>query len=235
MKNIKYLLILVMIGVGIWLVYKKIDQRLPVMLPNSCLFSLDMGWSESFQEKLSEYIQQLYTSSKNPDHVIQTALHEFPDISAIDVQICNSDKICFHVQAWQPVFLLNNTSVVCHNQALILRNHINESMLNDLMVVTSCMVDDLADMTCFVQALPKEIYKNYCVDWKNKDEIFLHKKSSRDQLYLVSTQRLPSIELLEHCDKIYEIRPKLSKKNKKETIFDIRFKNQILVRSGGQL
>src|SRR3990167_10903111 len=112
MKKALLLVIFCIVALGYW-GWKKSDTSMTVVLPEKSVFFIDQDLSKTFKKNIEKSIQKSYSQSKNPAQVIEQATAKFREISSMKVQICQSDKICFYVDAPEPIFLLNDELVIC--------------------------------------------------------------------------------------------------------------------------
>lgn len=219
--------------IGFW---KRPKSALVTIAPKQCMFHVDDHWSLSFQESIIRSITNSYESSKNPDDVISKMTTEFPAIDSVQAQICSSDKICFHVDGLQPVFLLNDIHVVVASGHVSSKTDFAPEVQAALPCLASQSLDDVADMVHFVQQLPSEITRPYTMLWRNPDTIILSARDATNMQCVTCTSRVPVAADVQRCHELYQelLASMPTKKSKKKMMeYDIRFKNQIIVRSGG--
>lgn len=228
------LLIVVMVAVTCF--WKRQRAGLTVIAPRQCLFNVDDNWSLSFQEAIIRSITTSYEALKNPDAVISKITDQFPEINSVQAQICSADKICFYVEAARPVFILNDTYVVGSTGHLSPKDDFAPEVQSSLARVRSQQDGDIPAMIAFVAQLPPEIVSSYEIDWIDSNSIILIPQSMGTMRCLACTDNIPSIENMKRCHDLHEdfLRSgPVTKKKKKIMEYDIRFKNQIIVRSGG--
>src|SRR3990167_8813211 len=80
------------------------------------------------------------------------------------VQICQSDKICFYVEAPEPVFLLNGQEVVCENATAAKKDHFDSEVVQKLVAVICKKVDQLQTMVDFFQVTLEQSQPSFAVD-----------------------------------------------------------------------
>ena len=197
-----------------------------VVLPEKSVFFIDQDLSKTFKKNIEKSIQKSYSQSKNPAQVIEQATAKYPEISSMKVQICQSDKICFYVEAPEPVFLLNGQEVVCENATAAKKDHFDSEVVQKLVAVICKKVDQLQTMVDFVQVLPEKFKQEFLIEWGNDQDILLQPKDGKDCILQASIQTVPSLQDLTYCQVIGST----SKTKKKRMVYDLRFKNQIIVR-----
>lgn len=260
MKKAYVLIIFCMVVVGLWM-WKKSKTSMTVVFPEKSVFFIDQDLSSDFKKNIENSIQSAYSLSKNPQEVIDQATAQFPEISSMKVQICQSDKICFYVDACDPVFLLNHEFVVCGNGTKSLKDNFSLDIVQSLVQV-SCSkglrfpasngndIDKNNDQelqgfgfpigvgndNCvnaiidFVVALPEKFKQEFLIEWVDQDNITLQPKDGKNCILHVSAQAVPSLSDLQACQKIAQEAQTKSKTKKKRMVYDVRFKNQIIVR-----
>lgn len=199
-----------------------------VVLPEKSVFFIDKDFSKSFQNSIQDSIQKSYASCKNPGQVMQQATQDFPEILSMKVQICQSDKICFYVDGLKPVFLLNNDLIVCGNATSVVLPHFSGEVTNNLVHIASSKKDDFQAMVNFVNALPDTFKQEFLIEWNSDTDILLQPKDGKNCVLLCSAENVPSLQDLIFCQSIAAT--KNSSKIKKKRVYDVRFKNQIIVR-----
>lgn len=228
------LLIVVIIAIiGFW---KRPKTALTAIAPKQCLFHIDDNWSLSFQEAIIRSITNSYDSNKNPDDVISKMTSEYPEISTVQAQICSSDKICFHVEASQPVFLLNDTHVVVATGHISCKDDFASEIQTTLPSVYTEQLDDTVRIVRFVQQLSPEISSCHILNWKSADTIILSHRDIANMQCIACLDRVPYSLDVQRCHQLYQdfLASLPAKKTKKKMMeYDIRFKNQIIVRPGG--
>lgn len=225
-----FVLIIICVVLGSFLIWKKSKTTITIVLPEKSVFFIDQDLSSDFKKNIETSIQAAYSFSKNPQEVMNQATSEFVEISSMKVQICQSDKICFYVDAADPIFLLNNEFVVCGNGVKSLKNHFALEIVQNLVQVTCLSDTDLKIMVDFTVALPEKFKQEFLIEWIDQDNIVLQPKDGKDCILQVSAQAVPSLSDLQSCQKIVQTVPIKSKTKKKRMVYDVRFKNQIIVR-----
>lgn len=226
-------IVVIVVVIGFW---KRPKASLVTIAPKQCMFHIDDNWSLTFQEAIIHSITQLYESSKNPDTVIDKMTTDFPAIGSVQAQVCSSDKICFHVDGLQPVFLLNGTHVVTSTGRMSNKKDFSQEIQDALPNLVSQRLDELPQMVGFMQELPSEITSQHSVIWQNMDMIILSHRDTPQMQCITCATRVPLAQDVQQCHELYrELLASRSKSKSKKNmmVYDIRFKNQIIVRPGG--
>lgn len=231
-------MILVIISVGIiFKVFIPSKKTLQRIVPQQCSCNLDTILSSDYQKKIIKTIQALHQEDKNPHDVIQQATQEFPEISHMQAEICSADTICFYAQVAKPVFLLNDQLVISDTQVASKKENVDLDILNCLPKVYSKKSQEYAPMLAFMQNIPKELTKNYIITWFDKDLILFKSQEYENMSCLVSAALMPTVQLFQDCCDLHNqnFNKGSKKKNNKTMVeYDIRFKNQIIIKSGGK-
>jgi len=229
------IIILAVIALGIK-VFMKINKPLSSFKTMQTLFDVDTNWSSDFQKKIVDIIKDDYKNSNDPEAIIQKLVQEFKEIHDMKAEICGVDTICFHMYGFKPVFILGGTKVVVSNGSILEKKNFDQDMVDGLPSISSQKNDQVISMIYFIQSMPNEILQNYVIDWVDKNYIILQSKKHEGMRCLLSDILIPKEKTFEECSLLYDASlQKLPKKkqNKHMVEYDIRFRNQIIVRSGG--
>lgn len=229
MKKLFLIGMIVVSMVALW-GWKRTKSNMTVVLPEKTVFFIDQDLSKTFTNNLKSSISQFYAVSKNPAKVMEQATGQFLEISSMKVQICQSDKICFYIDAQAPVLLLNGEFVVCENGISVPKDHFASDVLQGLVTVARLYDGDLLAMVKFVQVLPQRFKEHFSIEWRADSDIVLQPKDSNGLVLQVGTQAIPVLQDLISCELIGAGLSKKLKSKKKRMVYDLRFKNQIIVR-----
>ena len=213
---------------GFW-GWKHTKTAITAVLPEKCVFFMDEDLSSSFQNDLTSIISQEYAEKKNPQELMDQMSQQFKEIRSMQVQICQTDKICFYVDAAKPIFLLNNAYIVCDNQTQVARDHFTEQTAEGLIKINCSNDYDVATMLHFVSRLPNSFGQLFTIEWISNFDIILHPIQATGYVLRVSSETTVEPQDLAACQSIYDGLPKKLKAKKNRKIYDIRFKNQIIV------
>lgn len=189
---------------------------------------LDEGLSESFQDNVTSSICSQYATTKDPQGVISKISEQFPEVSTMKVHLCQTDKICFSLELQKPLFLLNDKFVVCDSDGMIPKDHFNFDVVTNLPRLNCSCDPNASAMRQFFEKLQESIQKDFEINWISGTEIILKEKNKPSVTFVCSEQHVPNQKDIEHCKSIYESLP--VKNKKKNMSYDLRFKNQIIVR-----
>lgn len=210
-------------------------KKISNMVAMQCSCSLDIILSSEQQKKITQFIREFHQSTQNPSQVIEKVVQTFPEIKEMQAEICSADTICFNAQAVKPIFLLNNDLIISDTHASFKKENLDSAIIALLPKIYSKKNDQYQDMIDFINQTPQELTKNNTISWMDKDLIIFRPITNENIAFLVSISLIPSLELFQNCYELYNQKLKQSfKKNNKTMVeYDIRFKNQIIVRFGG--
>ena len=227
----KFFLVMVVFIVALFLWKSKTHKNSAIiMLPEKTVFFIDDGLSNIFKKDLIRVIDLLYSDLKNPEAVIKETNNQFAEIASMTVQICQSDKICFYLDAAPAVFLLNDNLVVCENGATVAKNHFKSEILQTLIPVVSQHCINIPLMIQFIKKLPNLFKAEFCIFYEDVNNVLLISKNDKSfALQLTLDEQVTEKDLVD-CQAIGLQLPKKMKAKKKQVVYDLRFKNQIIVR-----
>lgn len=229
MNKVWYIAIICAVISGLWF-YKRTEPTIAAVLPEKSVFFIDEEFSPSFKKNLTTAIASAYAKNKNPQEVMDGTTLQFPEVASMQVQICQTDKICFYVDGAQPLFLFNDTWVVCDNGTKIVKDHFTSEIVKDLVKIKSLRTDDIAAMVKFVTGLPNWFKQNFLIDWLSKTDINMSPVDGAWYQLRVSADAIPSQQDVADCMLIGDEQLKKLKIKKKRMTYDVRFKNQIIVK-----
>ena len=235
--------ILVLFGLGWFAIQRKPDAV--IVYPDACAFTIDPLFSDKMQQKIRNFIAVTYQQDKNIDGMLSQIQAEFSCIKSVVIDMQNPEKLHFVIQAYQPLFLMNEKDVVCQSYQIFGQEIFQSHELAKLERVTFSGLISAKNMEYLVQFFTslqdKKMLQDCTIRWAGKNTIWLDVKKLADKLQdlslLVSYQTVPGRCDLEQCQKIQgqlleesckNPRDKSCKKNK-AWICDLRFDQQIIV------
>lgn len=227
------LLILTGLVIKFWM---KSDKGLSSLAKPKCVCDIDSNWSPEYQKKIADIIKDNYKKNNNTQNLIKQTVEEFKEINAMKAEICGIDSICFHAHGLNPIFILDENRVVVDDGSIFERKNFDQAVTESLPKITALKTDQVIQMVHFIELMPKDIINQYGIDWHDKNHIVLQSKKHEGMKCLVSNILIPSEKTFKECSLLYLLDfEKLPKKKQKKHMveYDIRFKNQIIVRSGG--
>lgn len=243
-----------------------------IVYPDNCVFVIDHSFSRSMQIEIKNFIDNAYKKNKSPSNLLPKIESHFPAIKSVVIDMsslvsssaatsaCVSTGSCpkedaskalnFTIQAYQPVFLLNDEHVVCQHGKMFSKATFAQDQLAKLENIsfdgapTPKKVDLL--MTFFeslmnssdVSSAGKDsILKDFSVRWIDKHAIWLDSKQGQDLSLLVGYNIVPTQRDVMQCRKLRgQIADKPCKdkrgkpcKNNMRWVCDLRFDQQIVL------
>jgi len=236
-NRLGWMIILVLLAVVSIKFYKQPSESLSNIMPMQCSCSLDGIFSSGHQKKIIQSIQELHQIVKNPKEIIEKTVQEFPEIKDMQAEICSADKICFHAQAVHPICILNDELVISDINTVFKKESLDQSIVDTLPKIYSSKNDQYEDIVVFIQSLPKELTQTCTISWLDKNLITFKPQKYENIHCLVSSSLIPTTQLFQNCYELYDqkFKKNLKKNNSKVMVeYDLRFKNQIIVKSGGK-
>lgn len=230
-------ILLIVVFVIIVVVYKRSKSCLVTIAPQQCVFYVYENWSTQFQESIISATKQFYTSTRDADVVIEKVIQDFPEIGSIQAQVCSSDKICFFIEGINPVFLFNNKYVVNGNGMLSAQNSFLDSVQDELPKVFSDNNNDVAKMVFFVQQIPPAVTQSHDITWISNHEVIMQPRDRNDVCCITTNKNIPQWDDMQRCYALHDAHKQtMPRKKSKQSVvmeYDLRFKNQIIVRTRG--
>lgn len=236
MNKLGFILLIVVIVVVVAMYKWPTQHPLVTIAPQQCVFQLYEHWSPTFQASIITAIKDWYATSKNADFVIEKMTADFPEVGAVQAQICSADKICFYIDGVQPVFVLNNSQIISVTGSISDQDDFALALRQELPRVFSDSTSEYLEMVRFVQRLEPAVSSSCDLNWKNRYEIIVQPRETLGMRCIVRDEKIPTLHDIQLCHGLYDAYiATLSKKKAKQIImeYDIRFKNQIIVKTGG--
>lgn len=238
MNRLGFMLLLFVMFLGALLWYKKYQQKpLLSIAPQQCVFHMQDHWSKTFQDAIAASIKQWYTSTSNVDFVIKQMVEQYPEVESIHAQICSADKICFYLEGRGLAFVLNDQDVVNASGALSPCSSFDAKMIQDLPRVFVTGEVDPALLLDFVGSVSSSVAKTHNLYWNDPTSIAVRPKDGTKMQCLTRVGVGVTDENIQRCCTLHEEQLATTPKRKQKQIalweYDIRFKNQIILRTGG--
>lgn len=211
-----------------------------IMYPDNCLFTLDHLFSKSMQADIKDFIDETYKKNRVPSDLLPMIESCFPSIKSIVIDMQNPEFLHFKIQAYEPIFLLNNQFVVCSSGNLFSIDVFSQeyvSSLENIVFQQPLTPVNIDLLTKFYQSCPLEILKDFLIRWVNEYTIWLDEKKTLEWSMLVSSEYILTLQDVSWCRMVREqiinsyCKNKLSKLSKSNIawVFDLRFDQQIVV------
>lgn len=218
--------------------YKKYRQTpLLNIAPQQCVFHMQDYWSKSFQDVIATSVKEWYSSTSNINFVIEQMAQTYPEVGAVQAQICSADKICFFLEGHDLSFVLNNQDVVNNSGVISPSCSFAPETIQDLPHVFSSGDYDLLEIIRFVRSVSSCVAKSHDLYWHSATEVAIRPREKGNMQCLTRVGVGMSDDAMLQCCKLHEQQIAIAPKKKlKQTLlweYDIRFKNQIILRTGG--
>jgi len=211
-----------------------------IVYPDSCAFSIDRLFSRPMQLEIKTFIDAAYKKDKNPSNLLQKIESHFSAIKSVVIDLQNPEVLNFSIRAYQPIFLLNHTTVVCQQGLLFQKNTFARGVLEKLEnitfdgVISSKNIDRLLN---FFDVVTDHIVQDFSIRWINKNAIWLDQKQGQDLSLLVGYDTIPTSNDIEQCrhirgqvvDKPCKDKKGRPIKNNIRWVCDLRFDRQIIL------
>lgn len=244
-----------------------------IVYPDNCVFVIDHFFSRSMQFEIKDFIDKAYKKNKSPSNLLPKIESHFPAIKSVVIDMSSlasspaatsafasagavpkedvsSKALNFTIQAYQPVFLLNDEHVVCQYGKMFSKDIFAQSELLKLENIsfdgapTPKKVDLLMSFfeslsnnsdTSFVRK--DSLLQEFSVRWIDKHAIWLDSKQEQDVSLLVGYNIVPTQRDVMQCRKLRgQIADKPCKdkrgkpcKNNMKWVCDLRFDQQIVL------
>lgn len=223
-----------------FLCFRLQKSDMTIMYPDNCLFTLDHLFSKSMQADIKDFIDKAYKKNRVPSDLLPMIESYFPSIKSIVIDMQNPEFLHFKIQAYEPIFLLNNQFVVCSLGNLFSLDVFSQEYVSSLENIffqeplTPVNIDLLVK---FYESCPPDVLKNFLIRWVNKHTIWLDEKKALEWSMLVTSDFILTLQDVSWCRMVREqiinssCTNKLSKvsKHKMGWVFDLRFDQQIVV------
>jgi hypothetical protein len=230
--------------IGIMWLFTKHTSDIQIVYPDNCVYVVDHVFSAETASQIKAFIDRAYKKSKNPSGLLPAIEGHFGCVRSIIIDMHNPEALHFTIQAYHPMFMINDEHVVCHEGKMFSMSVFAQDQLAKLenihfdQVVTPKHVQRLTD---FFVSLPSLFFQDFSVRWVDKHAIWLDQKKDKgfscDLSLLVGFDVVPTEQDIMDCRKLrgqIVDKPCKDKKGKpcKDNITwvcDLRFNEQIVV------
>lgn len=234
MKRIYVWLTLICIVFG-YCVTRYVQKGIVHILPSTTIFFFDKQWSQQLCSSVQTFVNQRYGHCQDPALVINDMLQRFPEVKSVSMELCDADKICFHVQSNQPICIVND-QVLYADGSISSVDSLDAQKVDSLLVIGSKTEwkSDARLLLYFALLVPISMYKFFDFEWVSDSCIILHKKEIPNFGIITWYKYFPSELYASKIIELYQLlyKPK-KKKNNNKILFDVRFEKQLIVRTGG--
>ncbi len=212
-----------------------------IVYPDNCTFVVDHIFSHAIQLEIKDFIDLAYKKSKSPKNILPKIESHFLAIKSVVIDMQNPEILKFTIQAYQPIFLLNNEHVVCEQGKLLSKMMFDPKVLIKLENVVFEGVPipkSVHRLTAFFESLTNyAVVQDFSVRWIDKHAIWLDQKQGRDLSLLVGYDLVPTQHDVAQCrnlrgqivDKPCKDKRGKPCKNNSSWVCDLRFDQQIVL------
>ncbi|MDP3787810.1 MAG: hypothetical protein Q8Q60_00660 [Candidatus Chromulinivorax sp.] len=249
------------IFIGIFAFFK--PWRTPdmtIVYPDNCAFVIDAFFSRTMQLEIKDFIDAAYKKSKSPANLLPKIESHFPAIKSVIIDMSsltqeNKKVLNFTIQAYHPIFLLNDEHVICEGSRIFGKAIFASAELSKLENIAFEGVPtpkNIHRLMTFFESLSGEsakgsssILKDFSIRWVDKHAIWLDQKAAvkldqeqgQDFSLLVGYNTMPNQHDVMQCRNLRgQIVDKPCKdkrgrlcKNNTTWVCDLRFDQQIVL------
>ena len=211
-----------------------------IVYPDNCVFVIDHIFSQTMQLEIKDFIDQAYKKSKSPSNLLPKIESHFSAIKSVVIDMENPEFLKFTIQAYHPIFLLNNEHVICEQGKMLSEETFAPKELAQLQNISFEGVPvpkSVERLTTFFESLQSPILQDFSVRWIDKHAIWLDQKEGQDLSLLAGYKIVPSKYDIAQCrnlrgqivDKPCKDKRGKPCKNNTSWVCDLRFDQQIVL------
>lgn len=200
------------------------------------VLTLSDGFSENVQRSIILFTKEQQKLSYSYSSFTALLKETFPSVDKVTIRLSKSNKVDVKVKPHTPLLIVNDTSFFTQSGKIVAISdyHKNYHLTLPSIVIKKKTKDALyVSSVCkrFVYHCPSQIMKDYTITWYSPTAISLQNKEDKKFTVLAHNETNLSESLFKHCKQVHKKRlEKNTGKNKPHWI-DVRFKNQIIIRS----
>lgn len=222
------------------LINRHYKPDMTVLYPDNCSFTFDSHFSRATRLEIKSFIDAAYKKSKNPCNLLPSIEREFVMIRSIVIDMQNPEQLNFTIQSYHPLFLLNDSLIVCQQGRLFEKHIFAHDVVRNLENISyqgSLHKKDIDRLMKFVALVPDHIFKEFSIRWLDKNNVWLDQKEGQDLSLLVGYALPPTATDIAECRNLRgQVVDKPSKdkrgkpcKNNTTWVCDLRFDQQIVL------
>lgn len=234
-------IVVIAIVIALFWFFRWRTPDMTVVYPDNCTFVIDRFFSRSMQLEIKDFIDKAYKKQKSPSHLLPKIESHFSAVKSVVIDMQNPEYLNFSIQAYQPIFLINNEHVVCQygkmfDKAIFAHNELEklENVSFDT-APTSKSIDLF--MIFFNSLMDVSILKDFSIRWIDKHAIWLDQKQGQQLSLLIGYHVVPTQSDIMQCRNLrgqISDRPCKDKrgrpcKNNMTWVCDLRFDQQIIL------
>ncbi len=173
-----------------------------IVYPDNCAFVIDHFFSRTMQLEIKDFIDAAYKKSKSPANLLPSIESHFPAIKSVIIDMSslveegNIKTLNFTIQAYRPIFLLNDEHVICERGIMLSKATFTQTELNKLENISFQGVPTPKNIDClmtFFESLSRDastILQDFSIRWVDKNSIWLdHKQNNLETCLGVLSQQ----------------------------------------------
>ena len=235
----KVILVIILLLAGFW-ASKQCKPDMTVVYPDDCSFTFDRNFSDAMRSEMRSFIDEAYQKNKKPSNLLPSIEDKFSSIKSIIIDMHKPEQLNFTIQSYQPIFMINNSLVVCKQGQLFEKTIFANDVIAKLENVSydgPLHQKDIDRLMKFVASLTDPILKEFSVRWIGKHNVWLDLKQGDDLSLLVGYTLPPTMQDIAECRKLRgqvidtpckDTRGKPCRKNT-SWVCDLRFDQQIVL------
>lgn len=235
----KIMIAVAFIGLCLWL-SRQHKPDMTLVYPDDCSFTLDSNFSQTMKSEIKSFIDRAYKENKKPASLLPSIESQFPVIRSIIVDMQNPDQLNFTIQAYQPMFMVNDSFVLSEQGQIFDKAVFENKLISQLENVTydgTLHHKDIDRLIKFVGSLSDPILQDFSIRWVGKYNVWLDQKNGDDLSLLVGYSRPPTILDIAECrnlrgqviDKPCKDKRGKPCKSNSTWVCDLRFDQQIVL------
>lgn len=209
----------------------------------ACHVDVDPILSEKTQQEIIAFIESSKHTITKKDEFKELLVARFPSIKTLCMHKDASGIVRINLESSRPLIAINHEWVLTDVQSIIPKTlfmHHAVSQLANLQIphflpLTSTLSDEWCQL---ITHLPAYLFDAYNLAWIDETQLWLYDKQHEYFALLAHAAALPDAATIARCNHIkkdLESKGLMAKVVKKKSLYvaDVRFKNQIILRSYG--
>jgi len=209
-----------------------------LMQPRAVVLVCDAPFSVEVRERCRELLSSEFINRRTTAEILQAIADAVPGSVTSSLRHARHGSLLVAIRSMQPLVRINDTHVLTAERAMVPVTEFLDLIVQSLPrvhVMQPCEgnSDQVNDVWMFIQALPKEFFAQYVVNWYNKTHIQL--VSIEQPLMSIvawhSTRFTTQVmKALDHTIGILKTSAERNKRGARTVMIDVRIKNQMIIR-----
>jgi len=198
--------------------------------------SLVEGFSKDVQKSLLLFIKEQEKMSCSPTVLASLIKETFPSVNKVIIRSGKQNKVHVKVKPYVPLLTVNDSFFLTKSGKLVAVSDYHKSYHLTLPAIIinkkaqeSLEISSLCKQ--FIHHCPTELMKEYTVTWYSPTAVTLQDKKNKKCIVLAHNETELSESLLKHCKQVQQEAVHNNASKHKQCWIDVRFKNQIIIRS----